>query len=176
MIAGDTLEGVAFERALVGWTEPVYFRGQKCGERRRYDDALLMFWLKALKPETYGNKVRIPARAAAAPPAQPKVEVVFRNAAEDDSARKSSSVERQESFFHSTVEPENSISTAASMTPEVASAVGEDFPKSDQEIIALTRRFLKSADATAPYLSNGRDHSGVVVLPPERLYSKSPWT
>jgi hypothetical protein len=124
MIAGDTLQGVAFERALVGWTQPVFFRGEKCGEVRRYDNAMLMFLLRALKPEVYGARVRVPAPAIAAPPAQPprKVEVVFRNAAEDDSARKSSSVERQESFFHSTVEPENSISTAASMTPEAASA------------------------------------------------------
>jgi hypothetical protein len=53
------------------------------------------------------------------------------------------------------------------MTPEAAGAVGDDFPKSDQEIIALTRRFLKSADGTAN-LPKDRDHSRIVALPPER--------
>jgi hypothetical protein len=74
------------------------------------------------------------------------------------------------------VGPENSISTPASMTPAAAGAVRDDLPKSDEEIIDLARRILKPADVTAPYLPNGRGHSGVVVLPPERLYSKSPWT
>jgi hypothetical protein len=51
----------------------------------------------------------------------------------------------------------------------------QDLPKSDEEIIALARRFLKSADATAN-LPKDRDHSRIVALPPERPYSKCAWT
>jgi hypothetical protein len=186
LIAGDTLESAAFERAVVGWTEPVFFRGEKCGERRKYDNAMLMLLLRAWKPEVYGNRVQIRPSAVAAPaPPPPQVRVIFVSAAEDNSARKSSSVERQGSP-QSTVQPENSIATAATMMPEAAGAaeqelvpepeavVGDDFPKSDQEIIALTRRFLRSAEATAN-LSKDRDRSRIVALSPERPYPKCAW-
>jgi hypothetical protein len=49
---------------------------------RRYDNAMLMFLLRALKPEVYGARVHVPAPAAAAPPAQPKVEVAFADSAQ----------------------------------------------------------------------------------------------
>jgi hypothetical protein len=81
MIAGDTLESVAIERATVGWTEPIYFRGEKCGEVRKFDDAMLMFLLRGLMPEKYGHRVQIQPPSVAAPSAQPKVEVVFAHSA-----------------------------------------------------------------------------------------------
>jgi hypothetical protein len=44
-------------RGIDGWTEPVFdARGQQCGERRRFSDACLIFFLKAHKPEVYSDK------------------------------------------------------------------------------------------------------------------------
>lgn len=45
-------------RGIDGWTEPIFdAKGTQCGERRRYSDACLIFFLKAHKPETYADKV-----------------------------------------------------------------------------------------------------------------------
>ncbi len=44
-------------RGIDGWTEPVFdAKGQLCGERRRYSDACLIFFLKAHKPEVYRDQ------------------------------------------------------------------------------------------------------------------------
>ena len=44
-------------RGIDGWTEPVFdAKGQQCGERRRFSDACLIFFLKHHKPELYGDK------------------------------------------------------------------------------------------------------------------------
>jgi|GEM_PF-1997894 len=44
-------------RGIDGWTEPVFdAKGQICGERRRFSDACLIFFLKAHKPELYSDK------------------------------------------------------------------------------------------------------------------------
>ncbi|AKC83104.1 hypothetical protein IMCC26134_10520 [Verrucomicrobia bacterium IMCC26134] len=44
-------------RGIDGWTEPVFdAKGQMCGERRRYSDACLIFFLKAHKPELYRDQ------------------------------------------------------------------------------------------------------------------------
>jgi hypothetical protein len=121
MIAGDALESVAVERAVMGWTEPVYFRGEKCDEMRRYDNAMLMFLLRALKPDMYGARVHVPAPAVAAPPAQPKVEVVF-----VDSAQAGAQVE--EPAGRATVMAANAVDA-----PEV----------SEEEILRKMRAFLR---------------------------------
>ena len=52
-MAADTLEGEADRRGRDGWGEDVYYRGQVVGQRKRYSDRMLMFRLKALKPERY---------------------------------------------------------------------------------------------------------------------------
>jgi hypothetical protein len=52
-MAADTLEGEADRRGRDGWSEHVYYRGQIVGQRKRYSDRMLMFRLKALKPERY---------------------------------------------------------------------------------------------------------------------------
>jgi hypothetical protein len=41
------------ERAVQGWPKPVFYRGRQCGSIQHYSDRLLIFLLKALKPETY---------------------------------------------------------------------------------------------------------------------------
>ena len=44
-------------RGIDGWTEPVFdAKGQMCGERKRYSDACLIFFLKAHKPELYRDQ------------------------------------------------------------------------------------------------------------------------
>lgn len=49
----DTLEREAFRRAAEGVEEPVYHRGEEVGHVRKYSDTLLIFLLKARKPEMY---------------------------------------------------------------------------------------------------------------------------
>jgi hypothetical protein len=44
-------------RGIDGWSEPVFdAKGQQCGERRRYSDACLIFFLKAHKPDVYRDQ------------------------------------------------------------------------------------------------------------------------
>ena len=43
-------------RGIDGWTEPIYnAQGKKCGDRHRYSDACLIFFLKHHKPEIYSE-------------------------------------------------------------------------------------------------------------------------
>ena len=44
-------------RGIDGWSEPVFdAKGNQCGERRRFSDACLIFFLKAHKPDIYADK------------------------------------------------------------------------------------------------------------------------
>ena len=52
-MAADILEAEADRRGRNGWIEDVYYQGQIVGKRLRYSDRMLMFRLKALKPEMY---------------------------------------------------------------------------------------------------------------------------
>lgn len=47
---GAMLGDVAIERALNGVEEPVFWKGEQVGTRRRYNDKLLMFMLRARTP------------------------------------------------------------------------------------------------------------------------------
>ncbi len=47
----DALEDEALRRALGGRLEPVFYQGKECGAVRKYSDTLLMFMLKARRPE-----------------------------------------------------------------------------------------------------------------------------
>lgn len=49
----ELLEQEAYRRAYHGTLEPVFFKGELCGHVRRYSDNLMMFLLKARKPELY---------------------------------------------------------------------------------------------------------------------------
>jgi hypothetical protein len=51
-VAG-ALQDEIVERAVKGWAMPVFYRGRQCGSIQHYSDRLLMFLLKALKPEAY---------------------------------------------------------------------------------------------------------------------------
>ena len=49
----DRLEAEAIRRARDGWLEPVFYRGEVVGHTRKYSDTLMIFMLKALRPEKY---------------------------------------------------------------------------------------------------------------------------
>ena len=55
-IAADLLEEEARKRAVDGTPEPVYYKGQMVGAVRRYSDNLLMFLLKARRPERFRDR------------------------------------------------------------------------------------------------------------------------
>lgn len=58
-IATEALELEARRRAEKGVLEPVFFQGVKAGAIRRYSDTLMIFLLKAHKPEIYRDKLDI---------------------------------------------------------------------------------------------------------------------
>lgn len=55
----DSLEAEADRRGVVGVERPVFYAGQKCGTVRDYSDTLLIFRLKALRPEKYRERAAI---------------------------------------------------------------------------------------------------------------------
>ncbi len=65
MNAADKLEDEAFRRAVEGVEKPTgWYRGIPGGVVREYSDNLLMFILKGLLPEKYGNRVEPRASVA----------------------------------------------------------------------------------------------------------------
>lgn len=54
--AADHLETAAIKRAMIGWKEPVFQKGEQVGEVIKYSDGLLMFMLKAVRPEKFREK------------------------------------------------------------------------------------------------------------------------
>lgn len=52
----DVIEEEAFRRAVKGVEKPVYRSGEVVGHVSDYSDAMLMFLLKARKPERYGTR------------------------------------------------------------------------------------------------------------------------
>lgn len=58
----DQLETEARRRAYEGIDEPVFYKGQVCGHIRRYSDSLIMFLLKAYRPQ-FRDRVTIDVNA-----------------------------------------------------------------------------------------------------------------
>jgi hypothetical protein len=54
------LTDIAIERAIEGVPIPVFHKGEQVGERRWYNDRLLMFVLKHHQPERYGKPAPLP--------------------------------------------------------------------------------------------------------------------
>ncbi|AEV24612.1 hypothetical protein Dsui_0192 [Azospira oryzae PS] len=52
----DALEDEAVRRATEGTLKPVFYKGQKCGSVREYSDTLLIFMLKARRPEKFKER------------------------------------------------------------------------------------------------------------------------
>jgi hypothetical protein len=57
--AVEALELEARRRAEKGVVKPVYYQGEVCGTVREYSDTLLIFLLKAARPERYRDNARI---------------------------------------------------------------------------------------------------------------------
>ena len=57
--ATDLMEIEARRRALDGVEEPVYYKGEIVGGVRKYSDLLLIFMLKAHRPEKYRENLRV---------------------------------------------------------------------------------------------------------------------
>jgi cytosine/adenosine deaminase-related metal-dependent hydrolase len=57
--ATQTLEDEASRRALKGVTEGVYYKGKPIGVKRTYSDAMMMFLLRAARPEKYRTGVEL---------------------------------------------------------------------------------------------------------------------
>jgi hypothetical protein len=55
--AVEMLEREARRRAVDGVEEPIYWQGQKIDTLRKYSDALLIFLLKAARPDKYRERV-----------------------------------------------------------------------------------------------------------------------
>lgn len=76
--AGGVVEDIAFERALEGVEHNVYDEyGEVVCTKRSYNDGLLMFLLRHLKPERYGRAQPAPAPQPEDPeePAPPAIEL-----------------------------------------------------------------------------------------------------
>jgi hypothetical protein len=52
----ERLEQEADRRAYKGTLRPVFHKGEKCGVIREFSDTLLIFRLKALRPEVYKDR------------------------------------------------------------------------------------------------------------------------
>ena len=50
------LEDEARRRAIDGWEEPVWHKGEMCGKIRKYSDTLLIVLLKAHHPDKYAER------------------------------------------------------------------------------------------------------------------------
>lgn len=53
----DRLEDEALRRARDGVNEPVYYKGRKVGDTRKYSDTLTIFLLKARRPDKFKERV-----------------------------------------------------------------------------------------------------------------------
>lgn len=75
--AADTMEREAFRRAVEGTEKPVFQQGQEVGRIREYSDTLLIFLLKAARPEKYRERQQIEQSGTT------KIEVVYADPASD---------------------------------------------------------------------------------------------
>jgi hypothetical protein len=55
-MAIERMEAEADRRAVDGTDKPVFYQGERCGEVREYSDSLLIFRLKARRPEIYRER------------------------------------------------------------------------------------------------------------------------
>ena len=82
----EYLESVAVERATDGWTEPIYYQGEKCGSVRRFDGSMLQFLLRGMMPEKYGAQ-RTEISGPQGGPIQTTVKVIFVEPGDTDNHR-----------------------------------------------------------------------------------------
>jgi len=83
--ACDMLEAECRRRALEGTPKPVFYQGAECGEVREYSDTLLIFLLKAKRPEEFREETMTPKRFIAL--FEQMVEILRAEVGEADAAR-----------------------------------------------------------------------------------------
>lgn len=77
--AGGLIEDIAFERAIEGVGVPVFNEhGEKIASRTRYDNRLLVFLLRRLRADRYGDDLRAVASSGAAASAPPPLALSLR--------------------------------------------------------------------------------------------------
>ena len=57
--AVEAMEAEAYRRAVKGTNKPVFHKGEECGVIKEYSDTLLIFLLKAHRPQKYIEKLQI---------------------------------------------------------------------------------------------------------------------
>lgn len=62
----ELLEAEAIRRGVLGWKEPIYQGGVKVGDVTRYSHALLIFMLKARRPEVYRERFELTGKDGSA--------------------------------------------------------------------------------------------------------------
>jgi hypothetical protein len=67
----DEMEREAYRRAVEGVPEPVFHKGEEIATINRYSDTLLIFMLKARKPETYRERFDVNHSGKVATPERP---------------------------------------------------------------------------------------------------------
>jgi len=74
------LEPEADRRAVEGTERPVFYKGDECGSVREFSDLLMIFRLKALKPDVYRERQSLEVSAPGGGPVQidAKVELISR--------------------------------------------------------------------------------------------------
>lgn len=71
----DALEREAFRRSTLGVERVIYHKGEEVGREREFSDTLLIFLLKARKPEVYRENVKVVHSGPSGGPIQTKSEV-----------------------------------------------------------------------------------------------------
>lgn len=64
-LAADTMEAVAYDRAMYGTPTEVYYKGELVGYKHIPSDLLMMFMLKGLRPSKYKERVETEHRGDA---------------------------------------------------------------------------------------------------------------
>lgn len=67
-VATAALADEAFDRAMNGSSEPVWYKGEQIGERIRHDNRLLMFLLRSHDRATYANDAPAPRKPTRSAP------------------------------------------------------------------------------------------------------------
>ncbi len=83
-VACDLLADEADRRGRDGVDEPVFYKGEQCGAKRRYSDGLLLARLRALRPEQYRETPTLISfgQPTAAPPRDFELERFVRDLAQ----------------------------------------------------------------------------------------------
>ena len=86
-VATDAMELEARRRGMSGVAEPVYYQGQQVGHVQKYSDVLLIFLLKAHRPEKYRDHHVVETSAPGGGPIQVEHQVDFKKILADPEAR-----------------------------------------------------------------------------------------